>query len=77
MAKTGKDEFVSGFVPHHNHGSVDYTSLDAGHVHQCLDVTSPPFKRRTRAISITQRDMCYLKMAIPITIGLIPGRLYQ
>lgn len=23
MKKIGKDEFVSGFVPHHNHGSVD------------------------------------------------------
>lgn len=37
-----KDEFVSGFVPHHNHGSVDYTSYEDGHVHQCLDVTHPP-----------------------------------
>jgi hypothetical protein len=26
----------------HNHGSVDYTSVEDGHVHQCLDVTSPP-----------------------------------
>ena len=42
MAKVGKDDFVTGFVPHHNHGSVDYTSVEAGHVHQCLDVTSPP-----------------------------------
>lgn len=37
-----KDDFVSGFVPRHNHGSVDYTSLVDGHVHQCLDVTYPP-----------------------------------
>jgi hypothetical protein len=37
-----KDDFVSGFVPNHNHGSVDYTSVEVGHVHQCLDVTSPP-----------------------------------
>ncbi|MBB5323076.1 3D (Asp-Asp-Asp) domain-containing protein [Anoxybacillus tepidamans] len=42
MKKTGKDDFVSGFVPNHNHGSVDYTSVEGGHVHQCLDVTSPP-----------------------------------
>jgi hypothetical protein len=42
MAKIGKDDFVKGFVPHHNQGSVDYTSMGAGHVHQCLDVTSPP-----------------------------------
>ena len=33
MAKVGKDDFVNGFVPHHNHGSVDYTSMEAGHVH--------------------------------------------
>jgi hypothetical protein len=32
MAKVGKDDFVKGFVPHHNHGSVDYTSVEAGHV---------------------------------------------
>lgn len=37
-----KDDFVSAFVPHHNHGSVDYTSIADGHVHQCLDVTYPP-----------------------------------
>ncbi len=42
MAKVAKDDFVKGFVPHHNHGSVDYTSVEAGHVHQCLDVSSPP-----------------------------------
>ena len=42
MAKTGKDDFVNGFVPHHNHGSVDYTSVEHGHVHQCLDITFPP-----------------------------------
>jgi hypothetical protein len=40
--KVSKDDFVNGLVPHHNHGSVDYTSVEAGHVHQCLDVTSPP-----------------------------------
>jgi hypothetical protein len=39
-----KDTFVSGFVPDHNHGSVDYTSVAHGHVHQCLDVTSPPIQ---------------------------------
>jgi hypothetical protein len=44
MAKTGKNDFVSGFVPRHNHGSVDYTSVDDGHVHQCLDVSSPPIQ---------------------------------
>lgn len=42
LNKVGKNDFVSGFVPHHNHGSVDYTSIADGHVHQCLDVTSPP-----------------------------------
>jgi hypothetical protein len=36
-----KDSSQKGFVPGHNHGSVDYTSVDYGHVHQCLDVTSP------------------------------------
>ncbi|MGF6949565.1 hypothetical protein QF028_002070 [Neobacillus sp. B4I6] len=44
MSKVSKDDFVQGFVPNHNHGSVDYTSVDAGHVHQCLDVTSPPIQ---------------------------------
>ncbi|MBK5480693.1 hypothetical protein JFV29_01820 [Peribacillus sp. TH16] len=38
----GKNVFIQGFVPNHNHRSVYYTSVDAGHVHQCLDVTSPP-----------------------------------
>lgn len=42
IRNTGKDDFVQGFVPHHNHGSVDYTGVSSGHVHQCLDVTSPP-----------------------------------
>lgn len=42
VGKVGKDDFVSGFVPHHNHGSVDYTSVADGHVHQCLDITPPP-----------------------------------
>lgn len=37
-----KHDFVLGAVPHHNHGSLDYTSVEAGHVHQCLDVTYPP-----------------------------------
>jgi hypothetical protein len=37
-----KDSFVRGFVPEHNHGSVDYTSVSNNHIHQCLDVTSPP-----------------------------------
>jgi hypothetical protein len=41
MRKIGKNDFVSGFVPNHNHGSVDYTSVDDRHVHQCLDVSSP------------------------------------
>jgi hypothetical protein len=42
MSSVGKDDFVSGFVPHHNHGSVDYTGISVNHVHQCLDITSPP-----------------------------------
>lgn len=37
-----KDDFVHGFVPNHNHGSVNYTSVVNGHIHQCLDITSPP-----------------------------------
>lgn len=37
-----KDDFVREFVPHHNHGSVDYTSVAMDHVHQCLDITFPP-----------------------------------
>ncbi|TDT62760.1 YmaF family protein [Fonticella tunisiensis] len=37
-----KDDFVTGFVPDHNHGTVDYTSIEDGHVHQCLDITFPP-----------------------------------
>jgi hypothetical protein len=44
VKKIKKNEFVHGFVPHHTHGSVDYTSVDAGHVHQCLDVSSPPIQ---------------------------------
>lgn len=42
MAQIKKETFVSGFVPHHTHGSVDYTSVEQNHIHQCLDVTSPP-----------------------------------
>jgi hypothetical protein len=41
MVLISKDSSVTGFVPGHTHGSVDYTSVDYGHVHQCLDVTSP------------------------------------
>lgn len=37
-----KDGSYHGFVPRHTHGTVDYTSVNDGHVHQCLDVTSPP-----------------------------------
>ncbi len=44
MASIGKDDFVKGFVPTHNHGSIDYTSIGGGHVHQCLDVSSPPIQ---------------------------------
>lgn len=40
-----KDQLVPGFVPCHNHGSVDYTSIADGHVHQCLDITHPPTPR--------------------------------
>jgi hypothetical protein len=42
LLKIGKNKACHGFVPRHNHGSVDYTSVNDGHVHQCLDVTSPP-----------------------------------
>jgi hypothetical protein len=42
LLKIGKNNACHGFVPKHNHGSVDYTSVNDGHVHQCLDVTSPP-----------------------------------
>ena len=44
MERIAKDDFIQGFVPHHNHGSVDYTSVEDGHVHQCLDITSPPIQ---------------------------------
>ncbi len=44
MKRVSKDSFVQGFVPDHNHGSVDYTGVADGHVHQCLDVTSPPIQ---------------------------------
>lgn len=44
MAQIKKETFVSGFVPNHTHGSVDYTSVENGHVHQCLDVTFPPIR---------------------------------
>ena len=44
MAVVKKNDFVTGFVPEHNHGSVDYTSLVQGHVHQCLDITGPPIR---------------------------------
>ena len=37
-----KNSFVQGFVPEHNHGSVDYTERSGDHVHQCLDITAPP-----------------------------------
>lgn len=37
-----KDAFTAGFVPEHNHGSVDYTEIAKDHVHQCLDITYPP-----------------------------------
>ncbi len=40
--EVNRNSFVRGFVPEHNHGSVDYTSVEDNHVHQCLDVTSPP-----------------------------------
>lgn len=36
------DDKYQEFVQNHNHGSVTYTSVDDGHVHQCLDVTHPP-----------------------------------
>ena len=68
MNRVGKDDFVPEFVPSHNHGSVDYTSVEAGHVHQCLDVTSPPSKHRVRITSITRKAMWFLKMGIPIII---------
>ena len=28
MERIAKDDFIQGFVPHHNHGSVDYTSVE-------------------------------------------------
>lgn len=42
MKKIGKDDAYPGLVPNHTHGSVDYTSIELDHVHQCLDITSPP-----------------------------------
>ncbi|HBI03827.1 MAG TPA: hypothetical protein DDY49_07360 [Paenibacillaceae bacterium] len=41
MPDIGKNEAYPGFIPNHNHGSVNYTSVDDGHVHQYLFVTSP------------------------------------
>lgn len=37
-------EYMMGFIPDHNHGSIDYTSVVNGHVHQCMDITYPPTK---------------------------------
>lgn len=37
-----------GFVPKHNHSSVNITSVEMGHVHQCLDITRPPTPTRNR-----------------------------
>lgn len=76
MAKIGKDEFTPGFVPHHNHGSVDYTSVTDGHVHQCLDVTSPLFKLKMGIIFITQKVMYYLRMDTPIITVPIQAQLF-
>jgi hypothetical protein len=47
LVNINKDSSYPGFVPMHNHGSVDYTSVENGHVHQCLDVTSPPIPIQT------------------------------
>ncbi len=44
MPEISKNDFVIGFVPEHNHGSVDYTSINhitGNHVHQCLDISGP------------------------------------
>lgn len=37
----GKNDAAHGLVFGHTHGSVDYTGMADGHVHQCLDVTHP------------------------------------
>lgn len=52
--RVGKVDFVSGFVPSHNQGSVDYTSVDVGHVHQCLDVSSPQIQTQDRHVHYTE-----------------------
>ena len=38
---TENTNFITGFVPNHNHSSINNTSIDAGHVHQFLDITFP------------------------------------
>jgi hypothetical protein len=49
MPMISKNDFVDGFVPEHNHGSVNYTSVTQGHVHQCLDITGPPISSQDRS----------------------------
>jgi hypothetical protein len=36
-----KEDFVSRFVPEHNHTSVDYTSLENGHNHYYKAYSGP------------------------------------
>jgi len=42
-----KVEIITGFVPDHNHSSIDITSIDLGHVHQYLDISFPPSRTRS------------------------------
>lgn len=64
MPEIGKNGVYSGFVPNHNHGSVDYTSVNDGHVHQYLFVTSPPIPGQDggmMAINIILKDLTNLR----------------
>jgi len=77
MKKVGKDSFIPGFVPHHNHGSVDYTAVADGHVHQCLDVHLHRFKLKMEVIFIILKVMLFMKMDMSIIIKPIRALPFQ
>lgn len=54
-----KNDFVSGYVPEHNHSSIDYTSINMGHVHQCLDITYPPTPSENNHIHFVEGYVLY------------------
>ena len=58
MAKVGKDDFVNGFVPHHNHGSVDYTLPDGSRACSSMfryHFSSDPYDSRWKTMFIIQK----------------------